>query len=90
MSEIAIRHAGHALEVEETRPDGWSLRYRNDDAKAFRAAAAYFADLWEGGVPLTLEHPQEGEVRVRVTGRLVDPGAGVLRLRVQRAAERDS
>lgn len=84
-----MHHAGHALEVEETRPDGWSLRYRNDDAKAFRAAAAYFADLWEGGVRVTLDHPTEGSVRVRVTGRLVDPGAGVLRLRVQRAAADD-
>lgn len=84
-----MHHAGHALEVEETRPDGWSLRYRNEDAKAFRAAAAYFADLWEGGVLATVEHPTEGAVRVRVTGRLVDPAAGVLRLRVQRVAADD-
>lgn len=77
-----LRHADHVLVVDEADDDGWSVRLEaGADARAFRRAADYFLDLWEGQVPLFVE-VAGARRRVRVAVRLLDRSGGVLRMKL--------
>lgn len=77
-----LRHAEHVLIVEEESQDGWLVRLdAGGDPRAFSRAAEHFLNLWEGQIPLFVEGAGARR-KVRIAGRMIDRGGGVLRLKL--------